>query len=449
MFQKILSPTRNRAPGRVAYLMAFALWQWAYMPPVLRENAILRKFQKAQFISYAGTWLQLPAISILVYEMTGSSAALTVSVLLGMLPNGIISFLGGHLADRYPTRNLLLGSNIALAMQAGILCVLHMTGYMQIWHLYALQTLSSAIRGISEPAQAKYIVELAGKKQIKDALAVNAVCWNITWIGVPPLAGFIIGQWGVTWPFLGNAISYYAPIMCLLRLKAHAPLVAHVAPHALLSAHATTSKGKRWKGIRYIVDTPVVWLPLLIASVAALFNTNGSVLQPLIGMSLGGVHGYTMISASNGVGCLLGAFILLRLKQRTIRGLLISTVLMSALLIAYGLAPVLALAMAMIALSTISAEVVRTSSDVLIQSNVPLELQGRVSGINQGIAKISVLLSNMFAGFVLVPASGPHNAQAGSSAMTLPAIVVFWVIFRRLDRAGKLEKAKFKEVGFE
>jgi hypothetical protein len=118
------------------------------------------------------------------------------------------------------------------------------------------------------------------------------------------------------------------------------------------------------------------------------------------------------------------------------------------LLIAYGLSPLLPLAMTMMALSTILAEVVETSSNVLIQSNVPLVLQGRISGINQGITKICAVLSNMFAGLMLVPASGPHNAQAGSSTMGLVGIAACWVIFRRLHRAGKLEKVENKEVGF-
>jgi MFS family permease len=421
------------------------------MPPVLRENALLRKFLKAQFISYAGTWLQWPAISILVYKMTGSAAALTVSVLLGILPNGIVSFLGGYLADRYSPRNLLLGSNMALAVEAGVLCVLNMTGGIQVWHLYVLQALSSMVVGISEPAQAKFTVILAGKKQLKDALAVNAVCWNIAWIGAPPLAGLIIGQWGVTWLFFGNAISYYFIIVYLLQLKAEARALftANAAAPVLLPENAVPAPRRMWgKVIKYIATTPVVWLPLLISSVMYLFNSNGSVLQPLIGMSLDGIHGFTMISAANGAGCLLGAFCLLRLKQRNIRELLISAALLSGLLIAYGLAPVLWLAMTMMALSTISVEIARTSSDVLIQSNVPLELQGRVSGISQGIAKICAVLSNMFAGFVLVPASGPHNAQAGSSAMGLVGLTACGVIFQRLHQAGKLEKGKFKEVWF-
>src|SRR5689334_23258733 len=116
MAQQTLSPTSERAPGSVAYALAFFIWSWAYTPPVLRDNALLRKFLGAQFISYIGTWLQVPAISILIYEMTGSSTALTVSVLLGILPGGIVSFPGGHLADRYPARNLLLGSYIAFAV---------------------------------------------------------------------------------------------------------------------------------------------------------------------------------------------------------------------------------------------------------------------------------------------------------------------------------------------
>jgi hypothetical protein len=172
------------------------------------------------------------------------------------------------------------------------------------------------------------------------------------------------------------------------------------------------------------------------------------VLHPLIGMSLDGVYGYTMLSASNEAGCLLGAICLLRLKQRNIRELLIWAALLNGLLIAYGLAPVLWLAMMMMMLSTIVVEIVGTSSKALIQSHVPLELQGRVSGINQGVAKICVVLSNMFAGFMLVPAFGPHNAKAGSSAMGLVGIAVCWVIFRHLHQTGKLEKVEFKRARF-
>jgi len=422
------------------------------MPPVLRENALLRKFLKAQFISYAGTWLQWPAISILTYEMTGSSAALTVSVLLGILPCAIVSFLGGHFADRYPTRKLLLGSQIALALQAGVLCALHTTGTLQVWHLYTLQALSSAISGIAYPAQEKFTVELVGKKQIKDALAVNAVCWNIAWMGAPPLAGFIIGLGGVSWAFFGNAISYFPIIVYLLRRKAelHALLAAKAdVPTLLPESTAHAPQRIRWQGIKYIATTPTIWLTLLISSVVYMFYTNGGVLQPLIGLSLGGVHGYAMISASNGLGCLLGAFVLLRMRQRTIRGLLISIALMGTLLIAFGLAPVLGLAMAMMALATIPAEINRTGIDVVIQSNVPLELQGRISGIKQGIMQICVVLSDLGTGFFMVPALGAHYASAGSSAMGLVGLAVCWVIFRRLHRAGKLEKVEGKEIWFK
>src|SRR5690242_20506465 len=159
------------------------------------------------------------AISILIVEMTGSSTALTVSVLLGILPNGIVSFLGGYLADRFPARNLLLGSFIFFALEAGVLCALYAKGSLQVQHIYALDALSSAVGGISDPAMAKFTAQLAGKQQLKNALALKAVCWNIAWVGVPPLAGIIIGLWGVFWLFLGNAISYVRVIVLLLRLK--------------------------------------------------------------------------------------------------------------------------------------------------------------------------------------------------------------------------------------
>src|SRR5579883_2312343 len=235
-----------------------------FTPPASRESKLAlavralrhRNFQlffAGQLISLIGTWMQTIAQSWLVYRMTNSAFLLGLVGFAGQIPVFIMAPVGGIVADRNNRRRVVIGTQTSSMILAGILAALTLSHRVQVWQIMVLAMGLGVVNAFDIPARQAFLIDMVGREDLINAIALNSSMFNGARIIGPAIAGILVASIGEGWCFFANAVSYIAVIagLLLMRVKPHAqapldgsPLghviegfrfVVHHAPiHALL-----------------------------------------------------------------------------------------------------------------------------------------------------------------------------------------------------------------------
>src|SRR5881227_2707070 len=176
-----------------------------------------RLFWFGQLISLIGTWMQTTAQAWLVLELTHSAWLLGVVGALQFLPVMLLALFGGVLADRLPKRRVLLFTQSFAMLQAAVLWTLVATGEVRLWHVLVLAALLGLTNSVDMPTRQAFVVEMVGREDLPNAVALNSSLFNMARIVGPGIAGLLIAWLGVAPLFLLNAISFI-PVIAGLAL---------------------------------------------------------------------------------------------------------------------------------------------------------------------------------------------------------------------------------------
>src|SRR5512135_845598 len=178
-----------------------------------------RLFYTGQMISLTGSWMQSVAFSWLVLVLTNSAFYLGLVGALQTLPVLLFSFLGGVVADHASKRLLMFLTQAALlflALALGLLVDLHL---IKIWDLCLIVFLSGTAMAFDIPARQAFIVDLVGRRDLPNAIALNSTLFNFTRVLGPAVGGAIIAAVGMANCFFLNAASFLAVILALMLMK--------------------------------------------------------------------------------------------------------------------------------------------------------------------------------------------------------------------------------------
>ena len=191
------------------------------LPATLRALGY-RNFQLffgGQLISLIGTWMQNIAQAWLVYRITGSSVLLGVVSFAGQIPIFFLAPLGGIVADRRSRRRIVIGTQTASMLLAFALAALTLTKTVQVWHVFVLASLLGVVNAFDIPARQSFQVEMVGKADLMNAIALNSSMFNVSRVIGPAIAGILVAAIGEGWCFFLNAVSYIAVITGLLLMN--------------------------------------------------------------------------------------------------------------------------------------------------------------------------------------------------------------------------------------
>src|SRR5918993_3589268 len=174
-----------------------------------------RIFWFTQLFSLTGTWVQSLAQSWLVLTMTNSPAALGLIGVFQFGPTLILGLPAGVLVDRLPKRRLLIATQIAAATIIGVLAMLVVTGQVQLWQIYAAAIALGVVSSVDMPTRQSFVVDLVGKDDLMNAIALNSALFNTTRVAGPALAGLLLAAFGPQICFVLNAVSYVPVIVGL------------------------------------------------------------------------------------------------------------------------------------------------------------------------------------------------------------------------------------------
>jgi MFS family permease len=335
-----------------------------------------RLFWTGQLISLVGTWMQSVGQAWVVLEITGSPFKLGMITALQFGPMLFLSFLAGALADRVHKRRLLLLTQSALMLQAFALAALDWAGHIQYWHVAVLATVYGIANTLDLPARQSFVVQIVGKNDLINAIALNSAVFNGARVVGPAVAGLLVARYGVAIAFLLNGLSFLGVIGALLAIHNE----GEPRPRA------GDSLGQEiLQGLRYAWETPLIVLILAFMLVTSLFVVNFGVVVPLVAREVlhEGAHGFGLLMASLGVGAVAGAGALALVGQgRAPVWLLAGTALIDAVgLMTLGLVRHFWLAAVLLGVMGFAMIVFMASSNTTLQVTVPDALRGRLMGL--------------------------------------------------------------------
>jgi MFS family permease len=380
-----------------------------------------RLFWSGQLVSLIGNWMQSVGQAWLVLELTNSPFRLGLIGTLQFGPVLLLSLPAGTLADRLPKRRLLLAAQTTLMIQAFVLGLLAWSGHVQYWHVAVLATLYGLANALDMPTRQAFIVELVGKDDLLNAIALNSASFNTARVLGPAVAGVLIARYGVPVAFLLNGASFVSVLAALFAMRAEG------RPHGRSGASVLQ---ETLTGIRYALGTSQVRVVLALVLVVSLFMVNHSVLVPLLAREVlrAGARGFGWLMAGLGSGAVAGALtVAMRGGSRPRLPVLIgSSMLMAVALWSLSLIRVFWAAVVALALVGFFQIVFMAHCNTTLQVTVPDRLRGRLMSVYAfvfvGVAPLSSLLVGSSAELLGVPATfalGGGLGLASILALTL------------------------------
>jgi MFS family permease len=335
-----------------------------------------RLFWTGQLFSLTGTWMQSTAQDWLVLQMTQSPFALGLVATLQFLPVTLLSLHGGVIADMWSKRKLLFVTQLLGLIQALIFGILVATGAIQIWHIYVLAGSQGIVNALSNPTRQAFAVELVGRDEVVNAVALNSMLFNGARIVGPAAAGLLIALVGTAPALFINAASFIAILVALVMMDESQMF------YNASGKQARTGRNIR-EGLAYAWHTPAVLAVLIVVGMVGTFGYNFSVVLPLLaGFVLHtNAAGFGGLTSFLGFGSLLGAIGTAYTSKITLRRLLIGAGLFSIIFALLSFSSIFPISAALLVALGFAGVTFGTTANTLIQLTVPDELRGRVMGL--------------------------------------------------------------------
>jgi MFS family permease len=391
-----------------------------------------RLFFGGQLISLIGTWMTAVAQSWLILQLTGNPFDLGLLTVAQFGPVLVLGLFGGLIADGLPKRRTLYVTQTVAMGVSFALFLLTVTGVVEVWQVFALAAVMGVRNAVDMPTRQAFAVEMVGREDVSNAVALNSAMFNGARIIGPALAGLAIGAFGVPIAFLIDAISFLA-VLAGLFLMHEAEL--RPAPRFDRPTSAREVFSNLAEGLHYVRRTGIVLLSVVVVGVVATFGINFSIVMPPLASSVlhVGASGYGFLMAASGLGSLLAALAIAFGGTRAVRMLIGAAVLGVAEVMIGAITSYPADLVLMFAAGAGAITMMATANTV-IQLEVPDELRGRVMSVYLTVFAGTSPIGGLLFGAIAANAGALEAIWIGG-AVSFVAAILGYVWFRRLPRS--------------
>ena len=278
-------------------------------PFIPLRNSNFRYYWIGMCISLIGTWMQSVAQPWLAYTLTQSAVWLGVVGALQYLPMLLFSLFAGVVIDRLPTKKLIYFTQAASALIVLLMACLVYMDQIRFWHILVLASAMGLVNTLDMPARQAFVIQLVGKEELMNAIALNSVAFNSARVVGPAIAGILLGTYGVGICFLLNGLSFAAVLVSLIFVK---PL-----PHSLATTARKHIMAEIRMGLSFVYRHKPVLEAIILLAIIGTFAMNNNVLVPVFnqevlqqgGRSLGFLLSFT------GIGSLIGALLIAAMSR--------------------------------------------------------------------------------------------------------------------------------------
>jgi MFS family permease len=378
-----------------------------------------RLFWTGLFISNVGSWMQITAISWLLYELTHSPLQLGLNGLFRAVPTICFGLLGGTLTDRYDRRRLLLFTQATLMVLAFLLGILAQTGLIQVWHIYTLTLVSAIVGTLDGPARQALYPSLVPRSALSNAIALNSLLWKGTVLLGPSLAGIAISTIGTDGAFYTNALSFLAVIVALFLMEA--------GPSRIVVRGEFLKDLK--EGVSYVFSQKIILGVMGMEAASAIFGLDQAMLTIFASDILhAGATGLGFLQSARGLGAIAGSGLLIFMGEQLSHGkiLFVSALLYGASFAIFGLSNSLPLSLFLLLIAGATDTIWGAARNTILQLQTKEGMRGRVMGIfqlsNRGLSPLGQVETGL-----VVPLVGAKEATfIGGLIVTAVTLFTGW-----------------------
>lgn len=336
-------------------------------------------------ISFSGSLMQSAAIlwhvSILVPE-NRRALALGIVGLVRVVPIVVFSLLSGVAADVFDRRKLMLVTQTVMALFAAQLAYLTWRGLHVVWPVYAISAASAAAGAFDLPARQSLVPNLVPLEDLPNALTLNTIMFQIAAVTGPALAGIVIGQLGIEWAYLLNAVSFLVVIAALLMMRD----VEREAPGAAKQAKPEFTTHAALEGLRFVFRSPLIRSTMLLDFFATFFSS-ATALLPIYAQDIlkVGASGYGWLYAAPAAGAFVASGVMVRavdVIERRGKVLAVAVLAYGLATVGFGLSTKFWISLLCLAATGASDTVSTVFRNVIRQLETPDHLRGRMTGVN-------------------------------------------------------------------
>ena len=374
-------------------------------------------FFGGQLISLIGTWMQNVAQSWLVYKLTGSSLLLGAVGFSSQIPIFLLSPVGGAVVDRRNRHRIIVATQTASMVLAFILAGITLLGVVKVWHIFVLSALLGFVNAFDIPARQAFIVEMVGKEDLMNAIALNSSMFNGARIVGPAVAGVLVASVGEGWCFFGNAVSYIAVLIGLFMMR---------VPAWTPRPRGTSALSDIKEGFSWVANTKPISALLLLVGLVSLVGMPYAVLMPIFADQIlhSGARGLGILMGFSGAGALIGALTLA--AKSGLRGLgtwvAASSASFGLFLILFAYSRIFWVSAALLIPVGLFMMVQMAATNTLIQSMVPDRLRGRLMSLYSMMMMGMAPLGALLAGALSDRMGAPLTVALGGMCSILGAI---------------------------
>ncbi|MFG2128877.1 MFS transporter [Streptomyces sp. NPDC048751] len=383
-----------------------------------------RLFFLGQVVSNTGTWMQRIAQDWLVLSLTGSSTAVGFTTALQFLPMLLFGLYGGVLVDRLPKRRTLLVTQTAMAVTGVALALLTLSGHVQVWHVYVAAFAVGLATVVDNPARQSFVSEMVGPGQLQNAVSLNSANFQSARLVGPAVAGLMITGVGTGWAFLANGLSFVAPIVGLLLMRARELHIVERAPRG---------KGQLREGLRYVAGRPeLIWTIVLIGFIGT-FGFNFPVYLSAFADDVfhAGAGSYSLFNTLMAIGSLAGALLAARRGTARMRVLIAAALAFGAVELVAATAPSLWLFALLMVPIGMFGMTVNVTANTSVQMTTDPAMRGRVMALYMMVFMGGSPVGAPIAGWI-TDAYGVRAGLAAGGAISAAAAVTIGLVLARV-----------------
>jgi MFS family permease len=396
---------------------------------VVLRHRNFRLFWIGQTLSLIGTWMQTMAQGWLALELTNSAFLVGLVATASSIPILLFTMPAGAIVDRSDKLRIVRIAQVAFLLEASTLWVLTVTHRMTIHWLLALAFAGGLIASIEIPARQAMMIDLVGREDLPDAIALNSSGFNLARVVGPGIAAAVIARLGIAWCFFLNAASFVAVLagLFMMRMPPFVPQRNRTSP---------------WQGVvqvlRYIRDTRAVRSLMLMVTVYSILGAPVLALMPVVAREMFGLGagGYGLLLSFLGVGGLTGALGLAAIGDRVsrLRLLTVASMVWPALLMVFSFTRVPWVGYSLLLVIGCVMILNGAISNGLLQGIVPDAFRGRIMAAYGLVVVGLAQVVGAFTGGVIAHAVGVATAIFATGL--LMAGYGIWAFFQRPELRG-------------
>lgn len=365
-------------------------------PFISLKHKNFRYYWIGMCVSLIGTWMQNIAQPWLAYTLTDSPFLLSLIGILQFTPMLIFSLFAGVIIDKFPKKRILLFTQSSSLVITLMLSILVWMGQVQYWHILLMSTLLGLVNTLDMPSRQSFVIELVGKDDLMNAIALNSMAFNVARIIGPAIAGLVMGYYGVKVCFLVNSISFGAVVIGLIFIK----------PKSVEAKIKSENKiiDEIKDGLKYIYKHDILLHTIIVVFIVGTFAPNFNVLVPVFAKEILNQNeaGFGLLMSFMGVGSFIGAMFIATLSKSGPKKLFIYVVpfVVGIFLIITGLSRIYILTGVFLAFTGFFFICFSSSANSTLQLNAKNNYRGRVMSVYTLVFAGSTPIGNFYAGII-------------------------------------------------